>query len=355
MSTQASERDPCARVADRFAVAGRFVRSERFGSGHIHETYLAHYAGHRSASRSVIQRLNQGVFPDPERLMANVQAVTEALAADSPSHALRLIPTRDERAFLRDEEDECWRCFELIADGESYDSVGDARRAYQAALAFGRFADCVCAQSLALHEIIPRFHHTPNRLADLREAVHGDPLERRARSRPVLEMVEGLAPLAPVLVDAITRGLVKERIAHNDAKINNVLFDASGEALCVVDLDTVMPGTPLFDFGDLVRTASCEAPEDCTELDRVEMSETLYEAIHAGFLDAVGARLRSSERELLPAAGVVITLETGVRFLTDYLNGDHYFRIARPEHNLDRARCQLHLALDIAAKLGVRW
>ena len=349
-------RDDCAGVADQFAVAGRFEHSERYGSGHIHDTYLASYVDTAGVTRrAIIQRLNQRVFPDPDRLMANVHTTTTALAIGPGGATLRLIPTVRDTALHRDSSGECWRCFDYIDDSRSLDSVDNPGHAFEAARAFGSFATTMAPHSDRLDEIIVDFHHTPRRLAALECSLRKDRFERRRRADQVLRQVERLAPIGSTLVDAIDQGLIPRRVAHSDAKINNVLFDTDSDtALCVVDVDTVMPGTPLCDFGDLVRTATCGAPEDCTALDEVTMDESRYEAIHAGFVDSTAALLDDDERRLMPVASVVITFETGVRFLTDYLNGDQYFRTTHPEHNLDRAQCQLHLALDIAGKLGVQ-
>ena len=353
--------DPCAAVAELFAVPGAFVSSEPHGSGHIHDTYLATYA-HRAAERHVIlQRLNTGVFPDTERLMANIQAVTATLRTglaqrpDAARRALQLIPAASGECFVVGPAGDHWRCFAFVDDSASFDIADTPERARGAARAFGEFAARLSSyRGPRLHETIAGFHDTPLRLRALDCAAKEDSLRRRSHADPEWRRVLELAPIAPLLTVALDRGGVPERIAHNDAKINNVLFDArTGEALCVIDLDTTMPGTVLSDFGDLVRTATCRAPEDCVDLHRVTMSAELYRAVLDGYLEGAAPILGEAERALMPTAGVVIAFETGVRFLTDHLLGDRYFHVTHPEQNLDRARCQLHLALDIARQLRV--
>ena len=351
--------DPCLGAAARFAVEGRYLGSARHGSGHIHETFRVRFAVADRERSFILQRLNLAVFPDPHALMENLLALTSVLrtsaVSDPARGTLRPIETRAGELLHRDEHGACWRCFDFIEGARSIDCVAGAGDAFAGAFAFGDFARRLAPAELALRELIPGFHDTPARLARLEKAAARDPCARRAGIAAEWRQVEKLAPLAPALAGALARSLIPTRIAHNDAKINNVLFDAdSGAALCVIDLDTVMPGTPLYDFGDLVRTAGCRAAEDCTDLDTVEMEPELYAALHEGFLAGASGVLGEQEIALLPLAGAVITFETGVRFLTDYLNGDEYFRVRRPGQNLDRARCQLTLAADIARRLAVK-
>ena len=351
--------DPCRAVAPRFAIEGRYLESTPHGSGHIHETFRGRFdlGGHR---RSVVfQRLNHKVFPDPHALMHNLLAVTALLRASHASNATRRvlqpIVTRSGEFLHRDTDGEFWRCFEFIGGSRSIDCVTGAGEAFAVAAAFGDFSKRLATARLELVELIPGFHDTAARLAHLERAAALDAKGRRSAVGPELRLVEQFALLSSVLGDALAHGRIPVRIAHNDAKINNVLFDAdSGEALCVVDLDTVMPGTPLFDFGDLVRTASCRAPEDATELDTVEMDPELHAALCEGYLSGASGSLLENEIALMPVAAVLISFETGVRFLSDYLNGDVYFRVHHAEQNLHRARCQLRLAADIARRLQVK-
>ena len=350
--------DPCRAVAPCFAVEGRYLGSAPHGSGHIHETFRGRFALGERPHSVIFQRLNLRVFPDPHAVMRNLLALTAALRAsrapEAPRRVLRPIETRSGELLHRDEQGAWWRCFDFIEGSRSIDRVSGAGDAFAAA-AFGDFARRLAPARLRLEELIPGFHDTPARLAHLEQAAALDPLARRAGVATEWRQVGALAPLAPALTDALARGRIPARIAHNDAKINNVLFEAeTGEALCVIDLDTAMPGTPLFDFGDLVRTASCRAAEDASDLDSVAMDPELYAALREGFLSGAADTPSEPEIALMPVAGVLITFETGVRFLTDYLNGDRYFRVRHAEQNLHRARCQLRLAADVARRLGVK-
>ena len=351
--------DPCSAVFSLFALEGYYLGSIAHGSGHIHETFRGRFAVAGRRRAVIFQRLNLRVFPDPCALMRNLLAVTAALrnshGSDASRRVLSVIETRTGACLHRDEHGEFWRCFEFIEDSRSIDRVSDAEDAFSVACAFGDFASRLAPGTVELTELIPGFHDTPARLAHLEKAAARDVCSRRKGVSAELRQVERLAPIAPCLVNALSRGLIPTRIAHNDAKINNVLFDAhSGEVLCVIDLDTAMPGTPLFDFGDLVRTASCRAAEDASALETVEMDPELYVALREGFLAGASETIGNQEVALMPTSGVVITFETGVRFLTDYLNGDVYFRVRHAEQNLHRARCQLALASDIARRLRVK-
>lgn len=352
--------DPCREAAARFDVAGRYLGSERLASGHIHETWRGRFATPEGRRSALFQRLNRNVFPDPHALMANLLALTRALRegrgrAEAARRVPRVVETRAGGLLLHDARGDCWRCFDFIEGSRSIDRVGGAGDAFAAARAFGDFGRRLARHPLRLTEVLPGFHHTPARLAHLERAARLDPRARRAGVAAEWRQVQRLAPLAPVLSEALASARIPTRIAHNDAKIGNVLFDAaSGEALCVVDLDTVMPGTPLFDFGDLVRTATCRAPEDCPDLERVEMEPEFHDAVREGFLAGAGGLLGEAEIALMPRAAVLLAFETGVRFLADYLDGDIYFRVRHAEQNLHRARCQLRLAASVARRLGVR-
>ena len=351
--------DPCRGIASHFALEGSYLGSAPHGSGHIHETFRGRFASGERSHSAIFQRLNLRVFPDPDALMKNLIAVTRAMRASFASHGprrvLRPIETASGELLHRDGHGGCWRCFDFIEGSRSVDHVTGAGEAFAAAFAFGDFAKRLAPAGLELAELVPGFHDTPSRLAHLERAARLDPRARRAGVAPEWRQVEKLAPVAPSLGRMLARGHIPARIAHNDAKIGNVLFDAeSGEALCIVDLDTAMPGTPLFDFGDLVRTASCHAPEDASDPGLVEMDPERYSELREGFLAGASDTLGDRETALMPLAGVLITFETGVRFLTDYLNGDVYFRVHHPEQNLHRARCQLTLAIDIARRLGVK-
>jgi hypothetical protein len=348
-----------AAIHRAFALPGELAAAEPYGSGHINDTFVARTA---DGFRYVLQRLNTAVFPDPLRLMHNVARVTEhvrARLAAHPAPELRrappeLFPTRDGALCFVDATGGAWRALAFVADTRSVDVVESPAQARAAAAAFGAFQRLlVDLPGPRLHETLPRFHDSPLRLAALERAVARDPHGRAAGAMPEIAFARAHEPLTRAIVPRLADGSLPERVTHNDTKINNVLFDvASGEAVCVIDLDTVMPGAAVYDFGDLVRTMTCSAAEDERDLAKVELSLELYEAIARGYLEAARAFLVPAEVETLVPGGTLITFETGLRFLTDHLEGDGYFRIHRPGQNLDRARTQLRLTAELERERG---
>lgn len=338
-------------AAAHLALPGRFLRAAPLGAGHINETFLAEFEHGPSL---VLQKVNSRVFPDPERMMANIERVTSHLAVRCPDQrrVLRLVAARDGRPFWRDAAGELWRAYMFVEGTLVKETVGRAREAYEAARAFGTFQYLMSdLPGGPLHETLPGFHDTPARLAALEAAAKADLAGRAAGVRAELDGFFLRRSWGGVLLEAARAGRVGMRVAHNDTKINNVLFDAdSGAGLCVIDLDTVMPGLMLYDFGDFVRTAVSATTEDERDLDKVSVRPEVFEALAQGWRDGSGGGVTEGERALLPMAGCVIAYELGLRFLTDHLEGDRYFRIHRPGQNLDRARCQLRLAEDIFAR-----
>jgi len=339
VSTRASLGD----VAARFATGSEVVAIEPFagGGGHINESHVVTCRGSRDRPvRFFLQCLNRDVFPDPRRLMENVARVTAHLGGP-----LRLVPTREGTAFCEDDGGGVWRLYGFIEHAVTRVEPTGPADAERAGRAFGAFQRALAdLPGPRLHETIPHFHDTPRRVDALERAAECDPAQRVAGARREIAQVRARRDVAPILVQAATRGAVPERIVHNDAKLANVLFDAaSGEALCVVDLDTVMPGLALFDFGDLVRSMAVRTAEDERDVGRVRLEPELFEGVARGYLAALGDFLTRAERELLVPAAQVIVFEQAVRFLIDHLEGDRYYRVARPGHNLDRCRTQLAL------------
>jgi Ser/Thr protein kinase RdoA (MazF antagonist) len=354
--------DP-ARVRDlvgRFDLDAELDGVEPLPGGHINESYVATCRLGRGPVRFLLQGLNPDVFPDARRVMENVARVTEHLWAvlagwagpDAGRRALRLVPAREGTAFVEDQRGRAWRLYRFIEDTVTRQQPTGAADVERAARAFGTFQrDVASLPGPRLHETIPHFHDTPRRVEALEHAVECDVANRAAGAREAIARVLARSDLAPALVDAAARGELPERVVHNDAKISNVLFDASsGEALCVVDLDTVMPGLSLYDFGDLVRSMAARAAEDECDLRRVRLEPELFAATARGYLAATGDLLSVPERELLVPAAQVIVYEQAARFLTDHLNGDRYYRIARPDQNLDRCRSQLALLESLLAQ-----
>jgi Ser/Thr protein kinase RdoA (MazF antagonist) len=334
-------------IGRHFAIEGELAESSRIDSGYIHDTYLAHYR------RGVHQRVNHPVFRDPVALMDNLARVTAHLrtgldrrgVTDLHRRCLTLVPARSGRLFHLADEGCTWRTFHYIAGARTRDTVERPDQAYRAARAFGEFAALLAdLPPPPLAETIPHFHDLPQRFANLEEAVREDRRERAALVRAEIEAARrGHARLVEALQSCGATELPR-RVVHNDCKINNVMFDeVSGEALCVIDLDTVMDGTVLCDFGELVRTTTCRAPEDEPDLDRIHFDLELFAAVARGYLEGAEGLLTEPERRALPVAGALLAFENAIRFLTDHLAGDHYFRIRREDQNLDRARAQLYL------------
>ena len=317
---------------------------ERYGSGHINDTYRVVTDVGR---RFILQRINGNVFRDPAALMENVARVTSHLAAAGlgERERLSLVPTRSGEDYAVDDGD-YWRLYPFIEDSLSFDRPDSPARARAAAAMFGRFQRLLAdLPAPRLNETIPGFHDTPLRYSQFREACDADVVDRVAGSEAEIAQALAFEEAACVLA-----GLdLPERIVHNDTKLNNVLFDeASGDALCVIDLDTIMPGIAPHDFGDLVRTATVAGAEDGNGLD---MNIDYFAAVAEGYLSEAGSFLTDDEVDCLPEAALVITVEIGLRFLADHLAGDVYFRVQRPGHNLDRCRAQFTLAASIERQL----
>jgi hypothetical protein len=342
-----------AALGRRFAIAGDFVEAGPYGSGHIHDTYLAVYRQADRPVRYIHQRLNRRIFPHPARLMDNLARVLahqrERLRAlgvrDADRRALALIATREGASHLFDEEGACWRTYAFVEGTRTFDQVPGPREAWQAARAYGIFQLLLAdLPSPRLAEVIARFHDTPNYLARLAEIQALDLHGRAREAGPELDFILGREALAGRLLALARAARLPERTVHNDTKIGNVLFDAvTGEALTVIDLDTVMPGLAACDFGDLVRSAATGLPEDEPDPRRIEVRPPIFEALARGYLETAGQILTPPERESLVLAAQVITLECGIRFLTDHLEGDVYFKVHHPGHNLERCRTQLAL------------
>ena len=341
-------------MARAFALPGEAESFEPYGSGHINDTWAVTLRG-GAARRVLLQRINTAVFRDPEGLMANVERVTRHLAGklagspDAARRSLTLIPTADGAAFHRDAAGRVFRAYRFIEAARSFDVLTSTRQAHEAAKAFGTFQRLLMdLPPPRLAETIPHFHDTPRRLARLREVVAADPRNRARGAAGEIAFVLSREALAESLASLRASGVLAERVTHNDTKLNNVLLDdATGEGICVIDLDTVMQGLLLHDFGDMVRTATNPVAEDERDLSKVVASLPTFEALAQGYLEAMGSVLSPAEQERLVLAGKLLTYECGMRFLTDHLEGDVYFRIHREGHNLDRARTQFALLTSL--------
>lgn len=337
------------KAAYAFELDGNPVRCDCFGHGHINHTLKITTD---TGAEYVLQRINRYVFRDPVRLMANVSAVTDYLrqrVAD-PRLALHFLPTAKGVYYHIDEQGECWRMYDFVG-GFCLDAPETEEDFYQSALAFGRFQHLLSEfPADTLYETIPEFHNTVDRFRQLKEAIAADACSRLAGVEKEVAYALSLEEKGSTLQHMRERGELPLRVTHNDTKLNNVLLDRkTRKSLCVLDLDTVMPGLSVHDFGDSIRFGAATAAEDEPDVSKMALDLHLYEVYTRGFLEAA-TTLTDAEVEMLPMGAFVMTLEVGIRFLADYLNGDKYFKTAYPAHNLVRARTQLKLAADMQEK-----
>lgn len=343
---------------DHDAIAG----AEPYGCGHIQDTYrlvVQHPSG--EPSRYILQRLNRNVFPDPVAMMENICAVTDfmreklqtGLYADA-GKALTVVPTRLGASYYMDSTGEYWRIYDYVEETITYQLPDSEAIFGEAARTFGAFQMLLADfPAHRLHEIIPHFHDTPARAAQLEAAIAGSAADRAQAAKEEIAFARERYEAAGQLMSLQREGALPLRVTHNDTKLNNVLFhEKTGKGLCVVDLDTVMPGLVASDFGDAIRFGANTALENEQDLSKVSLSLPLFEAYTKGYLEKAGAMLRPLEIETLALGALTITLEIGMRFLADYLNGDVYFKIHYPEENLTRARNQFALVRDMEKKRG---
>lgn len=336
-------------LAAGFRIHGDVLGVEPYGSGHINDTFCVRVEQAGAPLRYVLQRLNTDIFRDPTAVMLNIARVTEHLAAqlrregvrDASRRALTLVPARD-GALWRNEPDGAWRCYLFIERARTWDAIESPAQAAAAARAFAEFQRRLAdLPPPPLADTIPGFHDTPRRFCALQAAIQADPHRRAAKAMPEIEFARARAQIVDRLERARAEGRLPLRVTHNDTKLNNVMLDdATGEGVCVIDLDTVMPGLVHYDFGDMCRTATRPTPEDETDLARVRMRRDMYEALVSGYLEGGAGFLTEAEVDLLAFSARLITFEIGIRFLTDFLEGDAYFKTRRPGHNLDRCRVQ---------------
>ena len=338
-------------MAFAFALDGQPVSISLCDSGHINTTFLLETD---RGARYILQKINCQVFRNIPALMSNIQAVTDHLWSKDPDErrVMRLVPALDGASYAVDEQGEVWRVCVFIKDSVCLDKANTEEEFYESGVAFGRFQSLLSdfpAQKLA--ETIPGFHDTVSRYKKFHEVLSADSAHRAGEVKPEIDFFLAREEEAGTMVGMQKSGRLPLRVTHNDTKLNNVLLDEkTHKPLCVIDLDTVMPGLCGNDFGDSIRFGASTAVEDERDLSRVSLSLPMFEAYARGFLSACGNSLTPLEIETLPLAAKLITLECGLRFLTDHLEGDVYFRIHRPGHNLDRSRSQMQLVLDMERK-----
>ena len=336
-------------VLRAFRLDAKPVSCEPYGCGHINVTYLAVM---ESSRRYILQKINNNTFRDVAGLMENITAVTEFLRTktDDPRSVLTLVKTHDSASYLH-AQDAYWRVYDFVEDSICLQLPETDEDFYQSAVGFGTFQQLLTDFPAAkLHETIPNFHNTPDRYRALLETLERDPMHRAAQVQPEIEFALARQAEMSAIQNALTAGELPLRVTHNDTKLNNVLLDAkTRKALCVIDLDTVMPGSSLYDFGDSIRFGAATAAEDEKDLSKMEMSLDRFRVFTRGYVRACPG-LTAKELELLPMGAKTMTMECGVRFLTDYLDGDHYFAVHREGQNLDRARTQFKLVADMEKK-----
>ena len=336
-------------VLRAFRLDAKPVSCEPYGCGHINVTYLAVTEIGR---RYILQKINSNTFRDVAGLMENITAVTEFLRTktDDPRGVLTLVKTHDSASYLH-AQDAYWRTYDFVEDSICLQLPETDEDFYQSAVGFGTFQQLLTDFPAAkLHETIPNFHNTPDRYRALLETLERDPMHRAAQVQSEIEFALARQAEMSAIQNALTAGELPLRVTHNDTKLNNVLLDAkTRKALCVIDLDTVMPGSSLYDFGDSIRFGAATAAEDEKDISKMEMSLDRFRVFTRGYVRACPG-LTAKELELLPMGAKTMTMECGVRFLTDYLDGDHYFAVHRDGQNLDRARTQFKLVADMEKK-----
>lgn len=349
-------KDDVRSASKHFRVSGELVDILPVARGHINDTYVLSCRKNGNVVRYVLQRINHAVFKDPPSMMANIIRVTEHIGGkmrridpEMASRQLTVVDTGDGTGYYRDHEGNFWRAYNFIENAVTYDTLESVDLAYEAARMFGWFQRMLIdLPGPALNETIPDFHNTPRRFEVFQEVLKADTLNRAKNSKSEIDFLFENAGMCDVLLDLVERGDIPQRIAHNDTKINNVMLDeTTSKGVCVVDLDTVMPGLSVYDFGDMMRTATCLAREDERDLSKVTADINMFEALVRGFAKETSQFLRRTEKESLVFAGELITFEQFIRFLTDYLAGDVYYKTSREGHNLDRSRTQMKLVESI--------
>ncbi len=334
------------KVAESFCLQGEVTEICPYGEGHINLTLLVT----TTEKRYIMQKMNTRVFTDPDSLMANIVGVTEHLKARG-IETLNVVPTKAGEAFLKGED--CYRVYDFIENTVTYQSVTDIEVFKNSGKAFGEFQNYLAQfDASKLTETIKRFHDTPKRFADFKAALAEDKFGRAKECKEEIDFILSHENTYGIAMEGLKDGSLPLRVTHNDTKLNNILMDAdTGKARAVIDLDTIMPGSMLFDFGDSIRFGASTAAEDEKDLSKVHFDINLFKAYAEGYCGAVKSSITAREAELLPYGAYLMTIECGMRFLTDHLEGDHYFKIHREGHNLDRCRTQFKLVKDMEEKL----
>lgn len=347
-------------IVRNFKLEGDFIYSEVYGCGHINDTYAVYFKRDNEAPiRYILQRINTHIF-NAKDLMINICLVTDYLkdkikeeGGDPSRNTLTIIPTKDGKLYYEDKDNACWRIYKFIEDTITYQSAADETVSRNVGAAFGHFQKQLAEfDATKLTEIIPDFHNTRKRFEALKKAIDADVKGRVKSAEDAISFALEREKYCDVVTSKLGTSQIPYRVTHNDTKLNNILIDPdTGKSVCIIDLDTVMPGSVLYDFGDSNRFGSNTAVEDETDLSKVTFDLRIFKAFTEGFLSEVGDILTGEEKELLPFSCILMTYECGIRFLADYLEGDVYFKTTHDTHNLERARNQFKLIEDMESKL----
>jgi hypothetical protein len=357
--------EACSKIDEaiaNFAFDGELIEKKTYGNGHINDTFLLKVRTHGDCVKQyILQRMNQDIFKNPRELMENVIGVTTYLrrqilesGGDPERETLNFLPTRGGESYYEDTKHNVWRMCGFIEDTICLESVNTPDDFYHSAVAFGNFQRLLSDYPAhTLHETIVNFHNTVSRFEDFKKAVNADVCGRAQEVEAEIKFAMSREQDAAVLVKMQTAGELPLRVTHNDTKLNNILLDKkTGNAICVIDLDTVMPGLAVNDFGDSIRFGASTALEDERDLSKLSLDLNLFDIYAKGFLESCGENLTKSEIEMMPIGAKMMTFECGIRFLSDYLQGDVYFKIDRDKQNLDRCRTQFKLVAEMEENMG---
>ena len=347
------------KLLTNFDINGEFVSCEPYGSGLINRTYVAVYSVNDKRKRFIVQRINTNLFKNVDGLMNNIKLVTEfnrneiiKRGGDPDRESLTLVYTKNGAAYYRTEEGDCYRVYVFIEDAKGYDVVEKPEHFYQSAVAFGKFAQLLDRfDSTQLFEVLPDFHNTVKRFDNLKKSLAADKFNRAADVKAEIDFALKHENIVGNIVNLLESGKMPSRVTHNDTKLNNVLIDTrTDKAVCVIDLDTMMPGSICYDFGDSIRFGCNPCLEDTPETEKVIFSTPLFEEYARGYLSVFGDAITEIEKKNLTMGAILMTYECGIRFLTDYLDGDVYFRLSRERQNIDRTRTQFKLVADMESQ-----
>lgn len=352
----------CSKIDEaisHFSFGGAVLEKDAYGNGHINDTFLLKVKEDGCDKKVIFQRMNHDIFKNPVELMENILNVTSYLrtkieeeGGEPDRETLNVYKTDEGLPYYKDSDGNYWRAYKFIEDATSFDTVENPEDFYQSAVAFGHFQRMLAEfPAEKLHETIVGFHDTAARFERFKQVVKEDKMGRAASVKEEIQFVLDREDTARVLGDKLKDGILPLRVTHNDTKLNNIMIDnKTRKGICVIDLDTVMPGLAINDFGDSIRFGASTGAEDEQDLSKIECSMELFELYTKGFIEGCDGRLTKAELECLPLGAKVMTFECGMRFLTDYLEGDVYFRVHRENHNLDRCRTQFKLVAEMEKK-----